>query len=207
MDTLFVQAAKRGEVLSPAPITEAFPPHTPRCSRCSRQITPDRARDPARARSSPSRIDFFPSSMTSEGISSYLVSTTNFPTWFVSPRTCGKSAREGIAVLSAEMKKELEAMAPRDGLPNSRLCMAGVEILLRLYIVHPHFGVFAFAVRHSQVVAIQFGHENAGFCAKASLDRKSTRLNSSHMSISYAVFCLKKKTIRERKRPHRHRGE
>src|SRR5690242_9601786 len=26
-------------------------------------------------------------------------------------------------------------------------------------------------------------------------DRKSTRLNSSHMSISYAVFCLKKKTI------------
>src|SRR5690242_14878349 len=27
----------------------------------------------------------------------------------------------------------------------------------------------------------------------ASDDRKSTRLNSSHMSISYAVFCLKKK--------------
>src|SRR5690242_21796003 len=27
----------------------------------------------------------------------------------------------------------------------------------------------------------------------STLDRKSTRLNSSHMSISYAVFCLKKK--------------
>src|SRR5688572_32289705 len=27
-------------------------------------------------------------------------------------------------------------------------------------------------------------------------DRKSTRLNSSHSQISYAVFCLKKKTIR-----------
>src|SRR3712207_8972692 len=27
----------------------------------------------------------------------------------------------------------------------------------------------------------------------ASLDRKSTRLNSSHANISYAVFCLKKK--------------
>src|SRR5437899_10005029 len=26
------------------------------------------------------------------------------------------------------------------------------------------------------------------------LDRKSTRLNSSHLGISYAVFCLKKKT-------------
>src|SRR5690625_5537607 len=27
------------------------------------------------------------------------------------------------------------------------------------------------------------------------LDRKSTRLNSSHVAISYAVFCLKKKNI------------
>src|SRR5437868_13219193 len=27
-------------------------------------------------------------------------------------------------------------------------------------------------------------------------DRKSTRLNSSHVSISYAVFCLKKKKLR-----------
>src|SRR5205814_3963407 len=27
-------------------------------------------------------------------------------------------------------------------------------------------------------------------------DRKSTRLNSSHLGISYAVFCLKKKNIR-----------
>src|SRR5256885_6819862 len=29
--------------------------------------------------------------------------------------------------------------------------------------------------------------------AAAQLDRKSTRLNSSHLVISYAVFCLKKK--------------
>src|SRR5437773_7808739 len=28
-------------------------------------------------------------------------------------------------------------------------------------------------------------------------DRKSTRLNSSHITISYAVFCLKKKTTRQ----------
>src|SRR5207248_10260065 len=28
-------------------------------------------------------------------------------------------------------------------------------------------------------------------CAVTSLDRKSTRLNSSHRTISYAVFCLK----------------
>src|SRR5690349_16439123 len=30
--------------------------------------------------------------------------------------------------------------------------------------------------------------------ASKKLDRKSTRLNSSHVEISYAVFCLKKKT-------------
>src|SRR5262245_64763820 len=29
------------------------------------------------------------------------------------------------------------------------------------------------------------------------LDRKSTRLNSSHLGISYAVFCLKKQTKRQ----------
>src|SRR4051812_49915654 len=30
-------------------------------------------------------------------------------------------------------------------------------------------------------------------------DRKSTRLNSSHMSISYAVFCLKKKKKKQKR--------
>src|SRR3712207_7657621 len=33
-------------------------------------------------------------------------------------------------------------------------------------------------------------------------DRKSTRLNSSHANISYAVFCLKKKKIATRPHPH-----
>src|SRR5690554_7590866 len=35
---------------------------------------------------------------------------------------------------------------------------------------------------------------SCGFCAvQTGRDRKSTRLNSSHVRISYAVFCLKKK--------------
>src|SRR5438270_13547230 len=37
------------------------------------------------------------------------------------------------------------------------------------------------------------------FVSSARRDRKSTRLNSSHSQISYAVFCLKKKTtLRQR---------
>src|SRR3989442_4877434 len=35
----------------------------------------------------------------------------------------------------------------------------------------------------------------AEFSVFAAADRKSTRLNSSHVRISYAVFCLKKKII------------
>src|SRR5690242_21307447 len=34
-------------------------------------------------------------------------------------------------------------------------------------------------------------------------DRKSTRLNSSHMSISYAVFCLKKKKKKNKHKPQK----
>src|SRR5688500_19248397 len=33
-------------------------------------------------------------------------------------------------------------------------------------------------------------------CSFPRRDRKSTRLNSSHLVISYAVFCLKKKTLK-----------
>src|SRR5437868_11104050 len=50
------------------------------------------------------------------------------------------------------------------------------------------------------------------FCTRTG-DRKSTRLNSSHVSISYAVFCLKKKktsSIRPRhhvKHPTRNQDE
>src|SRR5690625_2723461 len=41
-------------------------------------------------------------------------------------------------------------------------------------------------------------HEVEEIISKANerLDRKSTRLNSSHVAISYAVFCLKKKNIK-----------
>src|SRR3712207_8733266 len=36
-----------------------------------------------------------------------------------------------------------------------------------------------------------------GYAARGAVDRKSTRLNSSHANISYAVFCLKKKKTKE----------
>src|SRR5699024_12142890 len=39
------------------------------------------------------------------------------------------------------------------------------------------------------------GSSKQSICWGLNKDRKSTRLNSSHVSISYAVFCLKKTTV------------
>src|SRR5438477_6134812 len=50
--------------------------------------------------------------------------------------------------------------------------------------------------RRVQVVA-RFGEQRRN---GPQPDRKSTRLNSSHMSISYAVFCLKKKKKKNKKK-------
>src|SRR2546430_10279479 len=47
------------------------------------------------------------------------------------------------------------------------------------------------AVRNQQAAFTGRGRSSG---EGATLDRKSTRLNSSHSQISYAVFCLKKKT-------------
>src|SRR5258705_9856848 len=41
--------------------------------------------------------------------------------------------------------------------------------------------------------ALGIGHDDPFLDGIENRDRKSTRLNSSHLGISYAVFCLKKK--------------
>src|SRR5690625_5323604 len=46
-----------------------------------------------------------------------------------------------------------------------------------------------------KVSAIEVGDDLVGNALHPLQDRKSTRLNSSHVAISYAVFCLKKKKI------------
>src|SRR5699024_12423211 len=62
--------------------------------------------------------------------------------------------------------------------------------------VHPAGGVHKAAQVPQQHPGI--GHQGV---AEGDRDRKSTRLNSSHVSISYAVFCLKKKNIKEDDEP------
>src|SRR5438477_9645422 len=59
---------------------------------------------------------------------------------------------------------------------------------LSLHDALPIFGVQVAAPTVELVEARQLGRQ-----PRRHVDRKSTRLNSSHMSISYAGFCLKKK--------------
>src|SRR5438034_3971688 len=48
--------------------------------------------------------------------------------------------------------------------------------------------------RHALEEIVVHEHRSRESTGPQALDRKSTRLNSSHTVISYAVFCLKKKT-------------
>src|SRR5438874_10579283 len=55
------------------------------------------------------------------------------------------------------------------------------------------------AIQNARNAPIQFQKVEKKFKTNAS-DRKSTRLNSSHVEISYAVFCLKKKKKKKKKK-------
>src|ERR1700722_6701836 len=131
MEMPFSSAAKRGDVFIAVPITAAFG-LAPHCSIYLREIGPLSAREPAKARPKPSRIDFLPSSMTSAGIFSYLVCRTNCPTYRVSPGVFGKSLTETAFAASARAASEGAAstaapISPKDVLPNSRLRIIHLE--------------------------------------------------------------------------------
>src|SRR5699024_12367973 len=90
--------------------------------------------------------------------------------------------------MSAPPPPDIYTLSLHDALPISKLWISdyGYEQALRA------------ALQPGVRVAIAGGGllapELATSAKTLGADRKSTRLNSSHVSISYAVFCLKKKT-------------
>src|SRR5438477_9626210 len=73
---------------------------------------------------------------------------------------------------------EIYTLSLHDALP---ICSTGLEARISSH-------------RQEGSIRAAAAQASAHSCSSLGLkDRKSTRLNSSHMSISYAVFCLKKK--------------
>src|SRR2546422_5632710 len=72
------------------------------------------------------------------------------------------------------------------GLAVASLGLAGIGLVMRLWL--------------------GLATDDAGWRAYSEIDRKSTRLNSSHGYISYAVFCLKKKKKNNTSRHTRRRN-
>src|ERR1035437_6422725 len=96
---------------------------------------------------------------------------------------------------------------------NGQSTEQGIQLALQAMLVSPHF---LFRIEHDAnpldaatahaVTDLELASRLSYFLWSGmpddELDRKSTRLNSSHANISYAVFCLKKK--KKNKRNHTH---
>src|SRR5690348_18003329 len=87
-----------------------------------------------------------------------------------------------------------------DGIRDGRV--TGVQTCaLPIFLIEHYAGNFPLWLAPDQVRVITLNDDEALINyakpivneLRANIDRKSTRLNSSHPSISYAVFCLKKK--------------
>src|SRR5258708_21808012 len=75
---------------------------------------------------------------------------------------------------------EIYTLSLHDALPISSACLSSRVTLAPVKILMPRFSN---ALRARPAIS----------ASSTGRDRKSTRLNSSHQIISYAVFCLKKK--------------
>src|SRR5699024_12298910 len=90
-----------------------------------------------------------------------------------------------LSVLSVSVSSGLYPLSLHDALPISH----GELLIISSTFLgdHPFLFLGHLAHRGDQAVV------GVGLADDPMQDRKSTRLNSSHVSISYAVFCLKKK--------------
>src|SRR5207244_9766078 len=95
-------------------------------------------------------------------------------------------------IYTLSLHDALPISGPHDLRARRRRTVAGMDVAQRHHEHALHGHLPAQEVRHRRAeaaVAAEDGHRRGPRGA----DRKSTRLNSSHQIISYAVFCLKKK--------------
>src|SRR5690348_18401542 len=114
-----------------------------------------------------------------------------FPTWF-DPAAVTRSSSAGI--LSREPGADTADPLDAGGRGYLYLLQHDVRELVDLATEHASFYIFVDDLDRCSPAIVADTIEAVNlFLTKAFGDRKSTRLNSSHPSISYAVFCLKKK--------------
>src|SRR5262245_63236192 len=86
-----------------------------------------------------------------------------------------------------ELRREIASLLAHDGLADSFIAAPALADAAQL-IAGASLMENTATQRDAPAVAREIGSYKL-----QTLDRKSTRLNSSHLGISYAVFCLKKK--------------
>src|SRR5258708_29475041 len=107
--------------------------------------------------------------------------------------------QEVVVILALSIHEEFDGASAK--------LRGGVQLALRaggkrqqLLIILGGEGQFAHRLRADGLPGDRVGGFNAGYLrGNLQRDRKSTRLNSSHQIISYAVFCLKKKKLNLRR--------
>src|SRR3712207_8700203 len=85
---------------------------------------------------------------------------------------------------------EIYTLSLHDALP---IYLNNIPIFSIRSLSHTSYNVYFAATRHDFHLILQ--QLTIKLATQGKSDRKSTRLNSSHANISYAVFCLKKKKI------------
>src|SRR2546427_1639348 len=91
---------------------------------------------------------------------------------------------------------------PSTTLFRSQIDSHGAHLPATIYTngLHRSARVQASTQHSTQFASARYGASRSCKSSPANGDRKSTRLNSSHSQISYAVFCLKKKKNKNKKR-------
>src|SRR5256885_6568023 len=91
---------------------------------------------------------------------------------------------------------------PRSTLfPYTTLFRSASSVIAMLVLTRPPVR-FCVSIVCEAATVISHGSKLAFSTGSHAQDRKSTRLNSSHLVISYAVFCLKKKKHNSQPRQH-----
>src|SRR5437773_9372325 len=94
---------------------------------------------------------------------------------------------------------------PASPLPRAKVSVKSWRVSIPTDCAMPRLSTAARTIAPQRVRSTP--NHSAAISAALNTDRKSTRLNSSHITISYAVFCLKKKKKTNQDATHPHNNE